>query len=72
MCQSIEIKKDALPSNISIEFERDVPLRATEIFIINHDREGNEKQVVKIIASDNGKTMSISPAVDLVEGVAVI
>ncbi len=62
----------AMPSNISIEFERDVPLRATEIFIINHDRKGNEKQVVKIIASDNGKTMSVSPAVNLVEGVAVI
>ncbi len=71
MCQLIEIKKDAVPSNIRIEFERDASLRAVEILIINHDRSGNEKQGVKIIASDSGKIMSVSPAVDLTEGLNI-
>jgi len=72
MCRMVEIKRDVVPSNIRIEFERDASIRAVKILIINHDREDNEKQGVVIIASDSGKIMSVSPAVDLIEGVAII
>ncbi len=71
MCQFVEIKKDVVPSNIRIEFERDASLRAVEILIINHKRDGSEGQAVKIIASDTGKIMSVSPAVDLIEGLDI-
>lgn len=43
MCQLVEIKRGAVPSNIAIEFERDASLRAVEIIVINKNRDGNEK-----------------------------
>lgn len=71
MCQLVQIKRDAVPSNIEIHFERDPSLRATEVIIINQDREGNERQAVKLIAQDNGNFMKVGQAVDLIDGVDV-
>ncbi len=72
MCQLVEIKRDAVPSNIKIHFERDASLRAVEIIVINHDREGNECQAVKMIAQDSGKFYKVSGAVDLIDGVDIV
>ena len=72
MCQLIEIKRGAVPSNIVIEFERDASLRAVEIIVINKDRAGNEKQAVKMIAQDNGTFYKVSKAVDLIDGVDIL
>jgi hypothetical protein len=72
MCQLIEIKKGAVPSNIAIVFERDASLRAIEIIVINKDRSGNERQAVKMIASDDGTFIAVSKATDLIDGVDII
>lgn len=72
MCQLIEIEKGAVPSNIAIEFERDASLRAIEILVINKDRNGNERQAVKMIAADNGTFIAVSKAIDLIDGVDIV
>ncbi len=72
MCKIIEIERNAIPSNISIEFERDASIRAVEIIVINRDRDGNEVQAVKMIAQDNGKFYRVSDAVDLIDGVDIV
>ena len=72
MCKVMEIQRGAVPSNIAIEFERDASLRAVEIIIINHDRDGEERQAVKLIAQDNGTFYAVSEAVDLVDGVDIV
>ncbi len=72
MCKMVEIERNAVPSNISIEFERDASIRAVEIIVINHDRDGNEVQAVKLIAQDNGMFYAVSDAVDLVDGVDIV
>ncbi len=72
MCQLVEIERGAIPSNISIEFERDASIRAVEIIVINRDRHGNEVQAVKMIAQDSGKFYRVSGAVDLIDGVDII
>ncbi len=66
MCQLVEIDRGAVPSNIEIFFERDASLRAMEIIVINKDREGNECEAVKMIASDNGTFYKVGKAVDLI------
>ncbi|KKL80854.1 hypothetical protein LCGC14_2000610 [marine sediment metagenome] len=68
----LEIQRGAVPSNISIEFERDVSIRAVEIIIINHDRDGIERQAVKFIAQDNGNFYKVGRAVDLIDGVDIV
>ncbi|KKL60350.1 hypothetical protein LCGC14_2206240 [marine sediment metagenome] len=55
MCKLVEITRDAVPSNISIEFERDASLRATKIVIFNHDRANNERDGIFLICSDKGE-----------------
>ena len=72
MCQLVEIKRDAVTSNIEIHFERDASLRAVEIIVINKDRDGNECQAVKMIARDSGTFFAVSGAVDLIDGVDII
>ena len=72
MCEMVEINRGAVPSNISIEFERDASIRAVEIIVINHDRYGNEVQAVKMIAQDSGKFYRVSGAVDCIDGVDII
>lgn len=72
MCQLVEIKRDAVPSNIVIEFERDASLRAVEIIVINKDRSGNERQAVKMIAQDNGTFIAVSKAMNLTDGVDIV
>jgi len=72
MCQIVEIQRGATPSNIAIEFERDASLRAVEIIVINKDRNGVERQAVKMIASDNGTFMAVSKGVDLIDGVDIM
>ena len=72
MCKVMEIQRGAVPSNIAIEFERDASLRAVEIIVINRDRDGEERQAVKLIAQDNGTFYAVSEAVDLVDGVDIV
>ena len=72
MCQVMDIQRGAVPSNISIELERDASIRAVEIIVINRDRNGNEVQAVKMIAQDNGKFYRVSGAVDLIDGVDIV
>ena len=72
MCQLVEIKKGAVPSNISIEFERDASMRAVEIIIINRDRNGIVCEGIKLIAQDNGKFYSVSDPANLVDGVDIV
>lgn len=71
MCQMVKIEKNAIPSNIIIEFQRDASIRAIEILIINKDRDGVECQGIKLIATDNGKIMYVSEPQDLVDGVDI-
>ncbi len=68
----IKIEEIAIPSNISIAFERDASIRAVEIIVINYDRAGNECQAIRMIAQDNGKFYKVSGAVDLIDGVDII
>ena len=72
MCDTIDHRRATTGTSITVEFERDPSLRATEIIVINHDREGNECEAVKMIAQDNGKFMKVSGAVKLVEGVDIV
>ncbi len=72
MCQVLEITRGATPSNIAIEFERDASIRAVEILIINSDRNGVERQGVKVIATDNGKIMYVGKIQDIIDGVDII
>ena len=72
MCKLIEINRGAVPSNITIEFERDASIRAVEIIVINKDRDGNEVQAVKMIAQDSGTFLAVSGAVDCIDGVDII
>ena len=72
MCQILEATRGAVPSNIVVAFERDASLRAVEIIVINKDRNGNEKQAVKMIASDNGTFYKVGKAVDLIDGVDIV
>lgn len=69
MCKLVEIVRDAVPSNITIEFERDAAIRATSVFIINRKRNGEEGQGMRIICLDNGE---VSGGVNLMEGVDII
>lgn len=69
MCQMIKIKRDAVPSNITIEFERDASLRAVAIVVINHNCDGEEVEGVKLIAQDNGKFYAVGTPKELRNGV---
>lgn len=71
MCKLVEITRDAVPSNISIEFEHDPSLRATEIFIYNRNRKNIEKQGVRLIAYDNGD-ITVGIPQNLIDGVDII
>lgn len=55
MCKIIEIGRDAVPSNIVIEFQRDASIRGTEVLIFNRDRNGHDVHGVKLTCYDNGK-----------------
>ena len=55
MCQLIEIRKGAVPSNITIEFERDASIRAVEALVVNHGRDGAERDGVVLLCHDNGR-----------------
>ena len=70
MCRMVRISRDAVPSSIDIEFERDASVRATEVLIVNHKRNGDEGQAVKLICYDNGE-IRVGAAVDLAHGVDV-
>ena len=40
---------------VTIERERDVPLKAHEYVVISHDREGNEVEYLSFYVLDSGK-----------------
>ena len=70
MCETIDHRRQ-VGKNILIEFERDPSLRATEVLVINQDRNGRECQGVKITCYDNGK-MVVSRVNDIIEGVDIV
>ncbi len=72
MCKVMEIQRGAVPSNIRIEFERDASMRAVEILVINLDRDGEERQAVKLIAQDSGRFYAVSEPVDVRDGVDIV
>jgi len=72
MCETIDHRRGATGTSIKVYFERDASLRATEVIVVNQDREGNERQAVKMIAQDSGKFLGVSGAVDLVDGVDIV
>ena len=71
MCRMVKISRDAVPSSIDIEFERDASLRATEVLIVNHKRNGDEGQAITLLCSDNGD-IRVGKAQDLTAGVDII
>lgn len=72
MCETIDHRRESTKQSIVVEFERDPSLRATEIIVINKDRKGNDKQAVKLIASDSGNFMAVGKATDLIDGVDLV
>ena len=56
MCEPIKEK------NIHVEFVRCAELRATEVVIINHDLEGEEKQGLVMWCYDNGDIRGLGGA----------
>ena len=71
MCKLVEITRDAVPSNITIAFERDFSLRATKIVILNRNRDNIEEQGIKLIAYDNGD-ITVGIPQKLIDGVDII
>ena len=55
MCKLVEITRDAVPSNISIEFERDAACRAIKVVIFNRNPTGKMQDGVLLICYDNGE-----------------
>lgn len=72
MCETINHRREITGTSIVVEFERDPSLRATEVIVINQDRNGNECEAVKMIAQDNGKFYKVGKAVRLVDGVDIV
>ncbi len=70
MCETIEHRRQ-VGKNILIEFQRDLSLRATEVIIINQDRDGRECQGVKLICYDSGK-IEVSKAINTIDGVDIL
>ncbi len=70
MCETIDHRRQ-VGKNILVEFERDASLRATEVLVINQDRNGHECQGVKMICYDSGK-MEVGKAVDFVASVDIL
>ena len=71
MCKMVEIQRGAIPSNITIEFQRDTSSRVMEVVIVNRDQVGEEKQGIKLLCFDNGKIKSNGP-VNILEGVDIL
>ncbi len=69
MCESIEVSKGEGLGSILVSFQRDNSIRATEVTIVNNDREGQEKQGMRVICNDTG---NIRGGVNLIEGVDII
>ncbi len=72
MCETIDHRRVGTGTSIKVYFERDASLRATEVIVVNEDREGEERQAVKMIAADNGKFIKVGGAVDLIDGVDIV
>ncbi len=72
MCDTIDHRRESTGKSIVIEFERDPSLRATEVVIVNQDRDGDERQAVKVICADSGKIMYVGKVQDLADGVDVV
>ena len=70
MCRLIEIRKGAVPSNITIEFERDASLRAVEVLVVNRDRSGRERDGVVLFCEDSGR-ITPGPVAELADGVGM-
>ena len=68
MCRFIEIQRDAVPSNITIEFERNASIRGTEVLVVNRNRAGEDVDAVKVLCFDNGKIGQIVGPGDLMHG----
>ena len=66
MCETIDHRRQ-VGKNILVEFEREASIRATEVFVIIRDLNGNECQGVRLICHDNGK-MIIGRVNDIMEG----
>ena len=69
MCESIEVQKGDGLGPIHVLFERDQSIRATEVIIVNHDRNGEEGQGLRVICNDSG---TIRGGVTLIEGVDIV
>ncbi len=72
MCKMVEIERDAVPSNITIEFERDASMRVVEVVIINRGRDGAECQGIVLVCADSGKIISVSTIADMKDGVGIV
>ena len=71
MCDTIDHRRGATGKSILVEFERDASIRATEVLVINQDRDGNEVQGVRLICGDSGKIV-VGKVNNMVEGVDII
>ena len=71
MCDTIDHRRGATGKSILVEFERDASIRATEVLVINQDRDGHERQGVRLICNDNG-TMTIGKVNDMQDGVDIV
>ena len=54
-------------NKITIESERSVALRRHEYFVVSHDREGNEVQVLSFLVNDNGRIGGVEEPLDLIK-----
>ena len=70
MCETVDFRRQT-GQNILIEFERDAPIRATEVLVINQDRDGHEREGVKMICYDNGKIV-VGKSVKVMDGVDIL
>ncbi len=69
MCESISVEKGKGCGPVIVSFQRDNSIRATEVIIVNTDRNGEEGQGMRIICNDNG---DINGGVNLIDGVDII
>ena len=69
MCRLIKYERDVVPENITVHFERDASMRATEVTIINTGNKG--EYGITAICLDSGIIVNgheLKDGVDLVSG----
>ena len=71
MCDIIEHGRGA-SKNISVEFERDASMRATEVIVIGRSPNGQEEEGVSFIISDRGKFLRVGKPTRMIERVDLV